>query len=143
MRLLRNWTPGKRLVLMLAIVLALSVRAIVPQGYMPGDDGDAAGGFSLSVRVCNASDPSGSDRVEVQIPRAPDENGQGGDHSDGQSHEPCAFSPLAHAAIGAEAPMLPVLAPQFTDHHAGVERAFLLGIQSRLRPPLRAPPHSA
>jgi len=129
----RNLTRDNRLAMLLALVLVLGVRAIVPQGYMPDTD---AGAATLSVKVCNAA---GAD-LRIEIPLKDSEPPQSDDAS-GELY--CDFASLAQAALGTDAGIWVPEPPVFTvDPDAEIDAPAIAPIE-RLRPPLRAPPLTA
>lgn len=114
-----------RPILLLLALFALSVRALVPAGFMPTQ---SAGGWTLEI--C-----TGQGLVKVEVGGKPDKR------DGGSAPSICAFA-------GTLAPLLPslplaamLLALAFTPALYG--NAFsvpVVAVARRLRPPLRAPP---
>lgn len=118
------------------LALALTVKALVPVGFMLSPDGDRF----LTVTIC--ADASGTAKqMRIAIPNKADANGAPMDVV--AKGEPCAFSGLGHAALGGTDPAVLVAAfafllfAGFAPIHAPV-----LPRLAFLRPPLRGPPVS-
>ncbi|HZU65329.1 MAG TPA: DUF2946 family protein [Novosphingobium sp.] len=110
------------------IGLALAVRALLPQGYMP-----AAGPHVLSVQIC--ADASGLPHLrQITLPARPPAHN--GDH-----HQACAFAGHAMPLLGGADPLLLWAALLLAMAAALAPVAAALPARpARLRPPLRAPP---
>lgn len=126
----RTLLRGKPWLAIGLILLAVAVRALVPQGYMP-----QAQGRVLTVQIC--ADATGIPHWrQITVPaRLPS-------HADGQTHHPaCAFAGHAMPLLGAADPVVLAAALVFI-LRAGFEPAApaLPASSRRLRPPLRAPP---
>ena len=133
MQLLRAWILSNRHLAVVLLVLTLCVRALTPAGYMVSASDERV----LTVSIC--ADATGSMRqLQMVVP----DKGTAGSHSGkAQADGQCAFSSLAHAALGGADPLLLALALAFI---------LVLGIRNTarlpmaqiafLRPPLRGPP---
>jgi len=113
------------------VALCLAVRALIPAGMMIG-----AGPRTLTVQICDGyADGAGVHAALIPLAK----HGDAGKAL--PDHQPCAFSALGHAGLGAADPLLVLAAIAFV---------LLLGRRPdpvpprraarRLRPPLRAPP---
>lgn len=128
---LRALLRHQRLLTMLAIALALCVKAVLPTGYMIAQSTQM-----LTVTLC--TDGSSEHRtVDIAIPQSGNQQQQ----SQQKADSPCAFSALGWVATGdAHAPMLALallfilalgFAPQILPTLSHLHFA---------RPPLRGPP---
>lgn len=114
------------------IAAALLVRVCVPAGFMPvaGQDG------TLHLAFCSGYGPMPA--MDVTIP------GMHHQGDDAQMQSPCAFADLALVAIGGTDPIQLAALLLFV---LATGLAIVLPLPprapSRLRPPLRGPPHSA
>lgn len=121
----------RRLALLL-VVLALAVKAIVPDGFMP-----AAKGTTISIQICADAFAQPVTR-QIVVPAKGVDAGKDSQH---KSEGFCAFTALGHGALGGIDPVLLVAALLFL---------FVLGFAPLvpatprrmvfLRPPLRGPP---
>ena len=128
---------------LIAGLIALAVRALVPAGYMPDAQAQAGGdAIVLSAKVCNASGISRT--IDIAIAR---EDAGDADKDAPASHESaqqaCAFAALAFAALGTPDAGLPAPAALHTAHTAGPLVAARVAHPAFLRPPLRGPPLTA
>ena len=119
------------------VVLALSVRALVPAGFMPGGTGER--GQVLAISIC--ADGSGGDHArQVLIPVA----GKGSPitgESGGKGPSPCAFSALSFAALGgADAVLLAAALAFVLALGSAATPPLRLARIAALRPPMRGPP---
>lgn len=115
--------------LMLA-VLALSLRALVPQGFMVAQGGD----ISLTVSICRdagVSPPS----MTLEIPRKAPAPGQ-----DDDERQPCAFGGLGQAATLPPVDLLTAMLAFVMALALLPAPRIVLARLVRLRPPLRGPP---
>lgn len=135
MTALRNLT-GNRARLMLALLaLALTVRALVPAGFMLAP---AAGARFLTVTIC--SDASGA-AMQMRLALPDKRDGDGDPAGAAKDDMACAFAALGQGALGGADPAL--LA-------AALGLVLLIGlaplahpdlqVRAFLRPPLRGPP---
>lgn len=116
------------------VVLAMAAKALVPAGYMIASTSDRF----LTVTIC--ADASGTPK-QMRIAIA-GKHETGSDHSEAAAKsQPCAFSGLGHAAMGAADPVLLaaalafILLVGFAPITAPATRSIPF-----LRPPLRGPP---
>lgn len=135
MTALRTWIFGNRLALIALCVLAFSIKAVVPMGFMisPSD-----GPFMLSVTVCDASSP-GLAKMEMAMPMKVGHHG----HQSGQStkHSDCAFTSLIGGALAGADPIQIEALLAFALALAFLPLGQLLLRQAAyLRPQTRAPP---
>ncbi|MET0137682.1 MAG: DUF2946 family protein [Sphingobium sp.] len=125
----------RRLALLLAM-LALCVKLLVPQGYMPGS---AAGYKYLTVQICF----DGLEHRTATLAIAMDDDTSRGDHGDvgGMAGGKCMFSALGMGAlVGADAPLLTIALAFVLALGFAPVRALFRGAPTYLRPPLRGPP---
>lgn len=130
MEAMRILIRDKRWLAITLIVLALALRAMVPQGYMP-----VAHGRVLTVQIC--ADATGiPHQRQIIVPGRP-----AAPADDRTDHPACAFAGHAMPMLGGADPVLLAAALVFI---------LLVGVApvapapraraQRLRPPLRAPP---
>lgn len=133
MNALRAFLAGRPALSLLLIAAVLSVRAIVPAGFMPSE---TTRGFA--VMLCA---DQGSDAIRVVVPV----DGPASPQDDPGNHakdQPCAFGGLAAASAGgADAVQLAAQVVHIAALGLAPVRYPLIERFSRLRPPLRAPPH--
>lgn len=113
----------------LLFCLALSLRILMPTGFMP-----VATGKALTVELCTGTGPAS---LVLHVPAAPGKDRDQGKPAD----QPCSFSALGIQSLAAADPVLLGAALLF---------AFLLALlvpesapvrdAAHLRPPLRGPP---
>ena len=92
MHFVRTLIRGHAALLLTLLALALFVRALVPQGYMPAPREQRL----FSIQLCSAS--SGGRTIDFAVPA------NNSDHQDGDEHPadmPCAFQALGLTATGA------------------------------------------
>jgi hypothetical protein len=133
---LRSLIRNHRHSVLALLMLALCIKALIPNGYMVSASDDTI----LTVTICSES--SGDlKQVQMVVPR----KDQGSKHSDGtQKAQHCAFAGLSHFAVAGADMFLLALALAFL---------IVLGLAptqrqpdrllSNLRPPLRGPPATA
>ncbi|MBX9815264.1 MAG: DUF2946 family protein [Sphingomonas sp.] len=111
----------------LLVALALSVRALVPAGYMV-----APSASKFLISICSGQ---GAELLAF-------DPGKHGDHQDGKKADhPCAFAGLGMPALGGADSVLLALALAFVLVAAfAPKRGPTPATPERLRPPLRAPP---
>lgn len=131
---LRAMTLSYARLTLVLMTLALTVKALIPTGYMVSP----AGGRSLIVTICaDASSTPKQVRIDIS-----DRVKTGSDHSEtADKAQPCAFSGLGQVALGAANSLLLATALAFI---------LLVGLAPLrsppapdipfLRPPLRGPP---
>ncbi len=130
---LRTWLHGHRALAALVLALVLSVKLLVPTGFMIADDAKV-----LTVVICSGA-ADGPQTTQIVIPQTGKSAGHAADKVD-----PCPYSALSMASdIGADAPLLAaalafILALGFAPVSA-VRRL----CAPYLRPPLRGPPLAA
>jgi hypothetical protein len=110
------------------VVLALSIKALIPAGYMLNDKA----GHVLTVTICG--DASGQTLTkQVVVP------GDSGDHAKGEVK--CVWGLLAMAALGGADVLLLAAALAFIRALGdAASRPALPARRAHLRPPLRGPP---
>lgn len=119
-----------RLAMMIVFALALSVKLLVPQGFMLGE---AMGTRYLTVQLCDGD--ARHQTVRLAIP------GKGGtDPGQGRPDQHCPYAALAMGALGAAATAIPERAPLVQILPAMPERAAWRGRAANLPPPSRGPP---
>jgi len=133
---LRSLIRNHRHSVLALLVLALCIKALVPNGFMVSASNESF----LTVTICSES--SGDlKQVQLVIPRA-EQGSKDSDHRPKGEH--CAFAGLSHFALGGVDMFLLALALAFliirglapTQHQP---YRFI----SNLRPPLRGPPAAA
>lgn len=133
MQALRALIHRHRLLAAMLVVLALSLKAALPAGYMLGQNGQ-----TLTVQIC-ADATGGAVTKQIVIPRSGAPAEQTGAHE--KAAAPCAYTALGFAALpGADALLLAltlafILALGFAPAPAAPLRRIPF-----LRPPLRGPP---
>lgn len=111
------------------VVLALSVKFVVPAGFMPTA---SAGG--IAITICSGTGP-----MTMVMPS--DTTGHAGDEQKAKPDAPCAFAGLALPSLGGADPIQLALALAFV-LAIGLASATVwprLAV-AHLRPPLRGPP---
>jgi hypothetical protein len=130
---LRTFLRANRHFAALLVVLALSMKALVPAGYMLAQQTTA-----FTVTIC--ADGQG-ERIahEITVPKKAGHGDASGDQGKGSGT--CSWSSLATGALGNTAPELLAIALAFI-LTLGFRSAAPPAARSafRLRPPLRAPP---
>ena len=133
MQSLRALIREHRHVAMALLVLAFSIKAVIPAGFMVSASSETV----LTVSIC--SDASNSlKHMQLVVPG----KDQGSSHSDGAKKDShCAFSGLAKVAVGGADVLLLALALAFI-LVLGLAPAPRLPLRqfAHLRPPLRGPP---
>ena len=132
---LRTWILGNRFALIALCLLAFSVKAVIPTGYMisPSD-----GPLMLSVTVCDVSSP-GLAKMEMAIPMKAGHHGHQSDQS--TKHSDCAFTSLIGGALAGADPIQIEALLAFTLALAFLPLGALVVRQAAyLRPQTRAPP---
>lgn len=126
----RSLLRDNRLATMIVFALVLSVKLLVPQGFMLGE---AAGTRYLTVELCDGD--VRHQTVRLAIPGK-------GDADTGQSQpdQHCPYAALAMGALGAAAIAIPERAPLVQVLPAMPERAAWQGRAGNLPPPSRGPP---
>jgi len=134
MRGIRTFTQNHRALAALVLALVLSIRLLVPAGYMIAADSKV-----LTVVICTGT-TGDHQTAQLVIPQKDQKPGQGGNHDSGKG-DPCPYSSLSMASTaGADAPLLAaallfILALGFAPIVA------LARERTRyLLPPLRGPP---
>ena len=147
MHALRAIVRGHWQAAILAVALALCMRAILPAGYMISSATGADSSQILTLALCNA-DGSGAMTTQVSVPvdgHGVDSKGtQGGDKQQGKANPDCAYSSLSMAAMGgASAPLLALALAFLLALGVAPVRQLPFGQIAYLRPPLRGPPAMA
>lgn len=122
----------------LVVLLALSMKALIPSGFMV-----AGGTKSIVVTICNGGDGEATQTI-MEIPTKGSPLDSKMDHAKGKEGGQCSFSSLSMAALGGvDAPLL-ALALAFI-LLLGLRPAARLPFQRAhyLQPPLRGPPAAA
>jgi len=136
MRLLRALLLDHPRLAILALLLALSMKALIPAGYMI-----VGGDKTLTVTLCSDG-TGGSKTVEIKIP------GKGGHDiakdDKAKGNGVCAFSSLSHMAVGGvDAPLLALAFAFILMLGLAPTRNLPFRQVQHLRPPLRGPPATA
>jgi len=133
MHLLRAFFARHRALATMLIVAALSIKALVPAGYMIGISNRV-----LTVEIC-ADSLGGHVTKQIVIPGDGQSNGGQSEH--GKSDGTCAFSALSFASLSAADPALLAIALIFIMALGFVPVNAPRPVrQFHLRPPLRGPP---
>ena len=135
MQRMRIWILSNRHLAVALLVLALCVKAAIPAGYMMSTSPDRV----LTVSIC-ADATGGLRQMQMVIPGKDQEDSHPDNAKlDGQ----CAFSSLAHAALGSADAFLLALAIAYILALSLLPTAQLrIALFAYLRPPLRGPPNS-
>lgn len=133
MQKLRTWIRSNRHLAVALLLLTLCVKAAIPVGYMVS----ASSHRIVTVSIC-ADATGGLPQMQMVIPGKDQDGSRSGNAKmDGQ----CAFSSLAHAAIGGADSLLLELAIAFVLALGFLPSAPLRLAQfAYIRPPLRGPP---
>jgi hypothetical protein len=136
MPFLRNLIRCHRGVALLAIALALSIKALVPAGYMI----QSTPASPLGIAICSAADP-GMAAVQLAVPvRAGEHDGQH-EQAKQQPDNQCGYSALTKAAIsGADAVLLALVFAFILVLGLAPSRQPPIHRLPRFLPPLRGPP---
>ncbi len=137
----RRFFSGHRRLSAMVIAVALCIRLLVPQGYMPAVDGAR----HFTVQLCSAA--AGEQPAEIVIPlagkpgsAADGSGGHGSENADGH----CPFASLALASpAGADGLLVAVLLGFIVALQHTPARQCLRRAARYLRPPLRGPPAQA
>lgn len=113
------------------IAAALAVKALVPAGYMLAD----TGGKTLTMAICDGNGPA---TMTVEVPMDP------GHKAPDSGKQDCAYSGLAHAALGGADPALLLAAIAFL-LALGFAPLTAPALRRRAfaRPPSQGPPNQA
>ena len=116
------------------IAIALLMKLLVPEGFMP-----MVSGGTITMELCSGYQPQ---KMAMAMPGMADHAGKKG--QSGKAEMPCAFSGLSAPSLTTADPILIAIMIAFV-LALGVFVAPLPPIADplRLRPPLRAPPHTA
>jgi hypothetical protein len=136
MRAFRTFRRANRFVAAMLFALALSMKLIVPQGFMPSH---ATGTRYLTITLCL----DGVDHRTTRI--AVGGEGPSGGQNDGQPlpDQHCAFTALAMGALGASALSIAPLRAAILPVRAILADALAqVGRPASLPPPSRGPPSS-
>lgn len=130
---LRAFLRDHRALAIMMMALALSVKLLIPQGYMVGTDQRV-----LTVQLC--LDGASHETVRIAIPTSgKSQDGDSGGHGDSDGQ--CAYSSLAMGAMGgADAPLLAIALAFLLALGFAPVRTVLRGRLSHILPPLRGPP---
>jgi hypothetical protein len=133
MQRMRTWIRSYRHLAVALLLLTLCVKAAIPAGYMVSASPDRV----VTVSICTDA-TGGLQQMQMVIPgRDRGDSHSGNAKMDGQ----CAFSSLAHAALGDAGAFLLALAVAFILALGFLPTAQLQIAQlAYLRPPLRGPP---
>jgi hypothetical protein len=127
MHVVRAFFLSHRRVAALLVALTLCMKALVPAGYMLGSEPRM-----ITVQIC-------ADSLGHQITKQIDVGAK--DHNKAKADVPCAFSALAHGALGGADPIQLALALLFIMALAFAPHLGLAPKRAHyLRPPLRGPP---
>lgn len=136
MTALRALIRNHRTLAVLLFMMTLSMKALVPSGYMIGGSSK-----TFTIEICSESL---GDHTTRQIAIPMDEKSHDGQDDHGKADSPCSYSALSMAALsGADASLL-VLAFLFI-LALGLAPTVLAPVEriAHLRPPLRGPPVAA
>ncbi len=100
MHFVRTLIRGHAALLLPLLALALFVRALVPQGYMPAPREQRL----FSIQLCSAS--SGGRTIDFAVPADDSDHQDGGEHP---ADMPCAFQALGLTATGAAPAPAPLM----------------------------------
>ncbi len=138
MRGLRTFLLRHRVLAAMALALALSVRLLVPSGFMIASDARV-----LTVVICSGV-TGAHETAQIVIPQSGQKSGQGngpGGRHDAGKTDPCPYSSLAMASTGAAAAPLLATAMAFILALGFAPVASVPRERVRhFRPPLRGPP---
>lgn len=136
MQALRTLILGNPRAAILALLLVLCMKALVPAGYMI-----ETGAKTFTVTLCS-DDSGGKKTVEIAIPTDPSHDA--GKDGEAKAGGKCAFSPLSMAATGgADAPLLALAFAFILLLGLAPASSLPFGQVHYLRPPLRGPPATA
>jgi len=132
MKLFRAFLLHHRRLALLLVVMALAIKAMIPDGFMPH-----FGSRTISIQIC--ADAIGQPMTrQITVAQRGDTDGKS---AHGKAEGLCAFTALGHSALGGADPVLLLAALLFL---------FVLGFAplvpaaprrvTFLRPPLRGPP---
>lgn len=136
MHALRHLFLHQRWLAALVVAAALAMKALIPAGYMVGNEGSRV----LTIQICADSLGQKISR-QIIVPMAAHLPGGKAHDGKAKAESPCAFSALGHAALGGADPvqlaaaLLFVLALGFAPLVPAAPRRLAF-----LRPPLRGPP---
>lgn len=136
MRVLRALLLNHPRAAVLALLLVLSMKALVPAGFM------LSGSFkTFTVTVCD--DETGALKtMEIEIPVKAGHDA--GKHADGKASGKCAFSSLSFTALGGvDAPLLALAFAFILLLGLAPAKRLPFGRIPYLLPPLRGPPATA
>jgi hypothetical protein len=121
---------------LIILALALSVRAVIPAGYMV-----ASPSLKLTVQIC-ADGASGQTSVDIEVPLTKNKQKDNGGQQ--QESAPCAFSALSMASMTQDhSPLLIIMLAIILAAVVTSGAPFLRHQTLYLRPPLRGPPSLA
>ncbi|MBN8830216.1 MAG: hypothetical protein J0G94_06200 [Sphingomonadales bacterium] len=129
---IRTCLRANRLAIVLFLALALSVKLLVPQGFMLGE---AAGARYLTVQLCD--DGISHQTTRIAIPAEGDPH-----QGHGQPDQHCPFTALAMGALGAGDPAVAERATVVPGLHDIPATSHWHGRSINLPPPSRGPPAS-
>lgn len=120
----------RRLLVMLAMAAALTLRLLVPAGFMPVTAKDG----TITVRICSGTQ-DGPVTMEMPMPGLP--AGHGDHQQPTKAEMPCAFAGLAMPMLSGTDPLLLALAIAFVMARA---TRIVSPVSPRRAPHLRPPP---
>ena len=146
MHALRAMIRGHWQAAILAVALALCMKALLPAGYMMSTVAGENSSQVLTLALCNAERGSMMS-AQVILPAAAhagdDKTAHDGDHQ-GKANPACAYSSLSMAAMGgASAPLLALALAFILALGVAAVPNLPFGQIAYLRPPLRGPPAQA
>ncbi|MEO9130161.1 MAG: DUF2946 family protein [Sphingomonas sp.] len=118
------------------LVCALAMRMLVPSGFMPIFSGGA-----ITIELCSGYEPQPM-AMAMAMPGMTHHDGK--KDQPGKAEMPCAFSLLAASSLAAADPIQLAIFVVFVMALGSIAaQPIAIDVPSRLRPPLRAPPHIA
>lgn len=129
---IRTFWRANRLATLLFLALALSVKLLVPQGFMLGE---APGTRYLTVQLCYDGVSHQTTRIAIPVKGDPH-------HGHSQPDQHCPFTSLAMGTLGASDPVVAERATIIVGSHDIPATSEWHGRSINLPPPSRGPPAS-
>lgn len=133
MSVLRRLVRNHSLAMALLCMITLTLRIVVPGGYMP-----ITSHGQMVISICSGTTTTS---MLVDVPGLKPPSGGGG-HEDGTKHEtPCAYAGLAMSALGAVPfDLLPAALRHAMDAGLRPTASWVSPVRAGLRPWVRGPP---